>query len=135
MNSTESRRPKSHKQIRKHWAPFFWKKKNFDSEFEFIEEKKTCFACGYDWEEAGVFLQAAHIIARFDGGSDEVDNLLLLCEYCHKAQEACAQISGDREKTLEWVVQRTLLDAQLHLAARRGAHLSQLLKPFLKENL
>lgn len=125
-----SRRPKSPKSIRKHWAPFFWEKKNFDSELEFVEEKDTCFACGLNWEGFDNPLEGAHIIARVHGGGDEVDNLILLCRCCHKAQENNCALKN-REDTLRWVLERTPLDAKLCLAAVRGAHLSQILKPLL----
>lgn len=128
-----SRRPKSHKSIRKHWAPFFWQKKNFDSEFEFIEEAKTCFACGLNWEGFDNPLEGAHIIARCNGGSDEVDNLVLLCRCCHKAQEANSIIRSSREGTLKWILERTELDAKLQFLAVRGVHLSQILEPILSQ--
>jgi len=127
-----NRKPKSHKSIRKHWASFFWQKKGYDSEFEFIEEK-TCFACGLNWDGFDNPLEGAHIIARCNGGSDEVDNLLLLCRCCHRAQEANSIICLDREGVLKWILERTLLDATLHFLATRGANISQILAPTMSQ--
>ena len=42
----------------------------------------TCFKCGFD-----SYVERAHIKSVFDGGSDECDNLHLLCHNCHKTSE------------------------------------------------
>ena len=41
-----------------------------------------CFACGLHGE-----LNRAHILARQEGGSDEIENLHLLCPKCHVESE------------------------------------------------
>lgn len=59
----------------------------------------SCFACGFfsessrssqnakrletRWEKAG--LERAHVIAKSAGGSDEAENIVLLCSKCHPA--------------------------------------------------
>lgn len=47
------------------------------------DEVDTCFACDFINGPA----ERAHIKARCDGGSDEPDNLHLLCPQCHKDSE------------------------------------------------
>ena len=42
-----------------------------------------CFRCGYKTKN----LEAAHITARVNGGSNSPDNLHLLCSLCHTASE------------------------------------------------
>lgn len=55
---------------------------------------QQCFACSsLDTTK----LERAHILARCNGGSDEVDNLHLLCRNCHVSSET---ISG--EKYWQW---------------------------------
>jgi hypothetical protein len=45
---------------------------------------QQCFACSsLDTKR----LERAHILARCSGGSDTVDNLHLLCRYCHISSE------------------------------------------------
>lgn len=44
-------------------------------------DKFTCMHCGY--KAIGHNLERAHIVARCDGGPDEVENLVLVCHPCH----------------------------------------------------
>ncbi len=127
MNKTP-RKYKSHSQIRKYWADFFWEFNNFDSPEEFIETP-SCFACGYDW---GILapLEAAHIVARCDGGSDGVDNMVILCRTCHRSQEACIRIRGDKIKTLAWILEQTYEDAALLLLGKAGHHITKFFKTY-----
>lgn len=48
-------------------------------------DRDTCFKCGHVENEFNN--DRAHIIARCDGGSDEVGNLWMLCKLCHKESE------------------------------------------------
>ena len=45
-------------------------------------DSENCFACHW-----GGGLERCHITARCNGGSDNVDNLHVLCLECHKASE------------------------------------------------
>ena len=45
-------------------------------------QKGICFACGFIRP-----LERAHIKARISGGGDEVDNIHLLCVWCHRLSE------------------------------------------------
>jgi len=54
---------------------------------------KVCFACSissasiFGTSENTIALHRAHIHPKVLGGTDEVDNLHLLCQYCHLASE------------------------------------------------
>ncbi|MBF0398624.1 MAG: HNH endonuclease [Desulfobacterales bacterium] len=97
--------------IRKYWADKIdLTKKNFDSKFEFIEEKDSCFSCGQLSN-----LQRCHIKPKCEGGQDSVDNLHLLCPICHKDSEFL------KDKTYwDWFYQRTCMDMFISLANRKG---------------
>jgi hypothetical protein len=65
-----------------------------DKIFEYWNDKldsaidnNTCFKCGVTDKEHTI-VERAHILSVFDGGSDSVDNIHLLCNYCHKQSEA-----------------------------------------------
>jgi hypothetical protein len=45
----------------------------------------TCMGCG--WSSGGEKLDRAHIAAHCDGGSDEAQNLVLVCSGCHGKTE------------------------------------------------
>ena len=48
------------------------------------EDGASCAACGNSKRE----LQCDHVVPVADGGSDELDNLQLLCVKCHKKKTA-----------------------------------------------
>ncbi|CAB4157228.1 HNHc domain containing protein [uncultured Caudovirales phage] len=50
-----------------------------------IQNVWFCFACGQRGSKEG--LERCHIRARVSGGEDTVQNLHLLCRYCHFASE------------------------------------------------
>jgi 5-methylcytosine-specific restriction endonuclease McrA len=47
-----------------------------------LRDSLTCQRCGRTFEDSRP-LEAAHIVARAEGGSDEPDNLRALCIACH----------------------------------------------------
>ena len=63
----------SKKAILLHWSEILW---------DAPTDLDTCWACGLP----GV-IQRAHLHPRCEGGSDDVDNLVLLCRCCHWTQE------------------------------------------------
>jgi hypothetical protein len=71
-------------QVKNYWWPYLVAIGKFESEEE-VKEDNYCFACG--WKHP---LERAHIIPRTNGGSDEPDNIHLLCHYCHKCAENIA---------------------------------------------
>ena len=53
-----------------------------------------CWGCGFELP-----LQRCHVKARWKGGSDTEDNLILLCEFCHThIQERIA--SSDKPESI-----------------------------------
>lgn len=73
----------------------------------------ACFACGFHleswdvaktpqqrWNRSG--LQRAHIVARSQGGSDDLDNIVLLCAPCHRKMP----MTTDPEVALRWFKDR-----------------------------
>ena len=92
----------------------YWKcrivdiKHNIFPSVEYLCKGDYCFACGMLTNN---HTERAHILARQEGGSDNVDNLHLLCPACHKDSE---MISGDLY--YEWLVKRTHVDAILSIS-------------------
>lgn len=103
--------------VRRYWASQLVKLGKFDSITE-AAEPGSCFACGF--HDA---LERAHIVARSDGGPDEVGNLHLLCRPCHRSSEG---LSG--ETYWSWLASRTYVDVLLQEAAQRGVNLAVLLR-------
>ena len=61
----------------------YWK-----DEFKYVENDNTCFRCGLTSEyEDYNLVQRCHILSVVEGGSDNLDNLQLLCSDCHKKSE------------------------------------------------
>jgi len=71
--------------IRVYWAKWLMTSEA-SSSFECIDEVwlegDCCFACGRLTKT-----EKAHILARCEGGSDEVSNFHLLCALCHRQSE------------------------------------------------
>ena len=55
-----------------------------------------CFAC--TWQGR---LERAHILAKCDGGSDDVSNIHLLCRSCHVMQEGICTTEQGRQNWLK----------------------------------
>lgn len=101
---SKSRNLPSHKNILYFWLPCLITMVKGDSVQDL---KNTCFACGRN-----VSLERCHIIPRWQGGQDSLDNLHLLCDICHFASE---DKSG--EKYWEWFEKRNMLMAIQTLAS------------------
>lgn len=48
----------------------------------FRASSKRCGDCGRKWDD-GWMLEFHHIVAVFEGGTDEDSNIVLLCRECH----------------------------------------------------
>lgn len=81
--------------IRRYWAEKF----NYPG----LVDDKGCFACTSVFRET---LHRAHILARVEGGSDTVENLHMLCPWCHRDSEF---LSG--AEYWAWFESRTQFDA------------------------
>lgn len=114
-------------QIRAAWAPWLVDEaQKFDSVVEVMEDD-YCFACGMldDWgKDVGSpsKTERAHIQARVLGGSDDIDNLHLLCSICHKDSELL-----DGEAYDVWFQERTMVSVCLSIHVRHGKNLGPLL--------
>lgn len=72
----------------------------------------TCQCCG----KKHTRLEVHHIIFRSQGGSDELDNLLTLCEKCHKALhdgKITLNLKGKRKRNLRHATQMSIIRSQL----------------------
>ena len=72
----------------------------------------TCQCCG----KKHVRLEVHHIIFRSLGGSDELDNLITLCEKCHAAIHAgliVLNLKGKRKRNLRHATQMSIIRSQL----------------------
>ena len=94
----------------------YWHKKLWDMpESEHEARKtwiKTCWACGFPAAK----IERCHILARGDGGKDTVDNLVLLCNYCHLIQEQECVTNEGRQKFVE-----DLIDGAPYMSVRMQA--------------
>ncbi len=83
---TGPRKMPTPKAVVEHWEPWLIYVGKFDEPGELLSELDgstgVCFACG--WRRS---LERAHIVARLHGGSDNVDNIHLLCGHCHHESE------------------------------------------------
>jgi HNH endonuclease len=84
--------------------------------FEIDPYQPGCFICGLEdsrhcrygeadqprqrWLKVGGGLQRAHLVARFKGGPDAVENLIMLCQMCHKMMPNFA----DRQAAIDWAL-------------------------------
>jgi len=70
--------------------------------------KDTCFACGFPART-----HRCHLLAKDAGGTDSIDNLVLLCSACHSVQEtfACSPEKAEKFKN-------ALIDGALFMTAK-----------------
>ena len=73
-------------EINNYWLGRFWRLE---------EDYPTCFVCGADEK-----LEICHLIPKALGGSDDIDNLVLLCEVHHKQ---APNLSISKEIMLKWI--------------------------------
>lgn len=103
--------------IRKHWAKWLIQIGKFDSKAE-IFEGNYCFACGFLYDG----LERCHILPRCEGGLDDVDNLHLLCRWCHRASEF-----KTGQEYWDWFEQRHVFDVFLTQWSYAGGSFAQIL--------
>lgn len=106
--------------IRDFWSnTSIWRFKGFDSRAEFLEGD-YCFACGFTNGESKT--ERAHIVPLSAGGSNECENLHLLCGRCHIDSELLGSPSGDpfQAKYWRWFFGRTIEDRCISSAIAMG---------------
>lgn len=87
----QKRRMPTAKQVLEHWTK--------NGMYDPPNAANTCWACGFP-----ACVQRAHILAKCDGGTDEVDNLVLLCARCHLTQEYECRCKTGRERFREAIM-------------------------------
>jgi len=97
--------------VKTHWAPYLVSIDKFDC-IEEVFESDYCFACG---QESTGDIERAHITARCEGGSDSVENIHLLCGFCHKLSEF---INGD--EYLIWLKEQDAIKLMFQMVAKRN---------------
>ena len=88
----------SKKQIKEHWADWLIDQGKFDTLSELFEAE-FCWGCAMEEKT-----ERCHILARTFGGSDDVQNLHLLCSDCHKASELLSGL-----EYFEWLKRRNVM--------------------------
>lgn len=77
-----------------------------------VRDNYTCQCCG----KKNCRLEGHHIVFRRNGGSDSLDNLVTLCEDCHKAVHLCKidlKLKGKRRSTLRYATQMSIIRSML----------------------
>ena len=81
-------------------------------EHALVRDKYTCQCCG----KKKCRVEAHHIVFRSNGGSDSLDNLITLCEDCHKAVhlgKVDLKLKGKRKSTLRYATQMSVIRSML----------------------
>ena len=99
----KNRKRPTKRQIKEYWKYRILElKKEIFNSIEYFQGGDFCFACGLLTNKT---TERAHIVARVSGGSDDIDNIHLLCSACHKDSEL---IEGD--EYFEWFASRSHVD-------------------------
>ncbi len=107
--NSKTRKMPSENKIRAYWCERIYERKDFDSPQEVLE-KGICFACGIATQ-----VYRAHIKARCDGGSDNVENLHMLCGICHRVSEFLSD-----DLYWDWFWERQRMDTAVFHAMSNG---------------
>lgn len=81
-------------------------------EHALVRDKYTCQCCG----KKNCRLEVHHIVFRRNGGSDNLENLVTLCEDCHKAVHLGKMelnLNGKRRGTLRYTTQMSIIRSML----------------------
>lgn len=108
----------AHKTIREYWSENLdFSRKTHCCADEILngdDGEHFCFACGLT-EQAGNKLERAHIKALCNGGSNNADNIHILCKTCHVDSEYM-----DGDVYFEWFYKRTMVHSIVSLAMRKA---------------
>lgn len=77
-------------------------------EHALVRDKYTCQCCG----KKNCRVEVHHIVFRRNGGSDNLENLITLCEDCHKATHLGnigLKLKGKRKSTLRYATQMSTI--------------------------
>ena len=81
-------------------------------EHALVRDKYTCQYCG----KKNCRVEAHHIIFKSKGGGDTLENLITLCEDCHKAVHLGKielKLKGKRKSTLKYATQMSIIRSML----------------------
>ena len=81
-------------------------------EHALVRDRYTCQCCG----KKNCRLEVHHIVFRRNGGSDRLENLITLCEDCHKAVhlgEVELKLKGKRKSTFRYATQMSIIRSML----------------------
>ena len=81
-------------------------------EHALVRDNYTCQCCG----KKNCRLEVHHIQFRSNGGSDDLENLITLCEDCHKAVhlgKIGLKLKGKRRSTLRYATQMSIIRSML----------------------
>jgi len=90
MEIVVKRKMPKHKEIYNHWQNELGLA-DYDSRKEIC-----CWACTYP-----VKIERCHITPKCLGGSDSVENIILLCKSCHHRQESICETEKGRNRFME----------------------------------
>ena len=119
MNATSARKYKAKSVVAKHWAHREDRDVVLPNFVDYGEP--SCMACGYwreDWDSPSTIaakwnstsLEVCHIVARQFGGTEDLDNLILMCPTCHRDSP---DVNDGGEAMRQWL-------ASPHLKGIRG---------------
>lgn len=112
----DNRRMPSVSAIREYWVSTdLWERMGSPGDSD-LHRKGVCMACGMP---GGVF--RCHILARVLGGSDDVDNIHILCKSCHDSSE---YLKGDDYWT--WFLNQDWTKSGPITLARNGISVSKI---------
>lgn len=110
----------------------YWMTERFDTAWTIFGQcdigEPTCYCCGRwdhnapEGDEFTSFYEKCHIVDHALGGTETVDNLILLCRTCHLLMPRIAP--GTPVETVgKWIeAQRAMWIAQAHIRGHRLAH-------------
>lgn len=113
----------------------YWLGEQFDIAWSIFGQcdigEPTCYCCGrWDWnapegDEFTSFYERCHIVDHQLGGTETVDNLILLCRTCHWQMPRIAP-GTPLETVGNWIkAQRAMWNAQMHIRSHRLAYEEQ----------
>ncbi len=105
-------------QIRRYWADDKrWSEMGVEPPPN-IEDKRTCMACGLPGGTT-----RCHIVPRSRGGPDAIENLHMLCRWCHHASEPL-----EGEAYWRWIGKQNAFGSIAALFGRYGISMQKILK-------
>jgi len=91
----------------------------------------TCKKCGFRGKETE--LEIHHIIPKFEGGKDMIENLVTLCSICHKhAPDKGIEFKKYLKEKIDWKILDTFRKSDYSISRRTKKGMANTVK---KENI